>query len=176
MAKKRKYEPRIFEGRLMTSADLERVHKEVLGFERIEVVSDEMRALIEELWPELVPKLPRSHERTGNAGASTSPRYWPLVGATVWRKVEGPRPQPCVVHTGQDSPKGTKPGKNGLRPRVIKLVLSLHREGAPIDNRLFARVGKALRIPAETAKSVYYDKVSKNQLHRLGVGLIFWDL
>jgi hypothetical protein len=58
MAKKRKYEPRIFESRSMTSADLERVHKEILGFERIEVVSDPMRALIEELWPELVPKLP----------------------------------------------------------------------------------------------------------------------
>jgi hypothetical protein len=32
----------------MTPADLERVHKEILGFERIEAVSDEMRALIEE--------------------------------------------------------------------------------------------------------------------------------
>ena len=30
----------------------------VLDFERIEAVSDEMRALIEELWPELVHKLP----------------------------------------------------------------------------------------------------------------------
>jgi hypothetical protein len=58
MAKKRKYEPRIFEGRVMTPADLERVHKETLGFERIEAVSDEMRALIEELWPELVYMLP----------------------------------------------------------------------------------------------------------------------
>jgi hypothetical protein len=37
---------------------LRAVHKEILGFERIEVVSDEMRALIEELWPKLVHKLP----------------------------------------------------------------------------------------------------------------------
>jgi hypothetical protein len=29
-----------------SSADLERVHKEILGFERIEAVSDEMRALM----------------------------------------------------------------------------------------------------------------------------------
>jgi hypothetical protein len=50
--------PRIFEGRVMTAADLERVHKEILGFERIEAVSDEMRAMSEELWPELVHKLP----------------------------------------------------------------------------------------------------------------------
>jgi hypothetical protein len=42
----------------MTSADLERLHKELLEFERIDVVSDEMRAVIEDLWPELVHKLP----------------------------------------------------------------------------------------------------------------------
>ena len=40
----------------MTPADLERVHREILGFERIEAVSDEMRAVIDELWPELVHK------------------------------------------------------------------------------------------------------------------------
>ena len=39
MAKKRKYEPRIFEGQVMTPADLEQVHKQILGFERIETVS-----------------------------------------------------------------------------------------------------------------------------------------
>jgi hypothetical protein len=42
----------------MTSADLERLHKELLEFKRIDVVSDEMRAVIEDLWPELVHKLP----------------------------------------------------------------------------------------------------------------------
>ncbi len=47
MAKKRKYESRLFEGRVMTPADLERLHKEMLPFERIEAVSDEMRSLIE---------------------------------------------------------------------------------------------------------------------------------
>jgi hypothetical protein len=36
----------------MTPAGLEQVHKEILGFQRIEAVSDEMRALVEELWPE----------------------------------------------------------------------------------------------------------------------------
>jgi hypothetical protein len=44
------------------AADLERVHKEILGFERIEAVSDEMRVMIEELWPELVHKLPPKEE------------------------------------------------------------------------------------------------------------------
>jgi hypothetical protein len=37
---------------------MERVHKEILKFERIEAVSDPIRKLIEELWPELVHKLP----------------------------------------------------------------------------------------------------------------------
>jgi hypothetical protein len=35
-----------------------RLHKELLEFERIDHVSDEMRAVIEDLWPELVHKLP----------------------------------------------------------------------------------------------------------------------
>jgi hypothetical protein len=39
------YKPRIVGGHVMTQADLERVHKEILGFERIEAVSDEMRAV-----------------------------------------------------------------------------------------------------------------------------------
>ena len=34
--------------------EIERIHKEVLEFERIEAISDPMRELIEELWPELV--------------------------------------------------------------------------------------------------------------------------
>jgi hypothetical protein len=42
----------------MAPDEIERVHKEVLEFERIEAVSDEMRKLIEELWPELAHKLP----------------------------------------------------------------------------------------------------------------------
>jgi hypothetical protein len=42
----------------MTPAGLEQVHKEILGFQRIEAVSDEMRALVEELWPELLHQLP----------------------------------------------------------------------------------------------------------------------
>ena len=60
MTKKgRVYWPRIVGNRIMTSAGLERLHKELLEFERIiAVVSDERRALIEEKWPELVHKLP----------------------------------------------------------------------------------------------------------------------
>jgi hypothetical protein len=42
----------------MTSADLERLHKELLEYERIDFISDEMRAVIEDLWPDLAHKLP----------------------------------------------------------------------------------------------------------------------
>ena len=52
------YEPRIFDGRVVLPDEIERMHKEILGFERIESISDPMRELIEDLWPELVHKLP----------------------------------------------------------------------------------------------------------------------
>jgi hypothetical protein len=58
MLKRRRYEPRVFESRFIESDEIERIHKQVLEFERIEAISDPMRELIEELWPELVPKLP----------------------------------------------------------------------------------------------------------------------
>ena len=40
------------------SSTIERIHKEVLDFERIEAISEPMRELIQDLWPELVNKLP----------------------------------------------------------------------------------------------------------------------
>jgi hypothetical protein len=52
------YQPRVFDGRVIMPDEIERIHKEVLSFERIEAVSDPMRELIEDLWPELVHKLP----------------------------------------------------------------------------------------------------------------------
>jgi hypothetical protein len=55
---KERREPRVFDGRIITSDEIERIHKEVLEFERIEAISEPMRELIEDLWPELVHKLP----------------------------------------------------------------------------------------------------------------------
>jgi hypothetical protein len=51
--KRRTYEPRVFDGRVIMPDEIERIHKEVLKFERIEAISDPMRELIEDLWPEL---------------------------------------------------------------------------------------------------------------------------
>jgi hypothetical protein len=52
------YQPRVFDSRVIMPDEIERIHKDLLQFERIEAVSDPMRELIEELWPELVHKLP----------------------------------------------------------------------------------------------------------------------
>jgi len=62
--KKPRYESRVFDGRIIHSAEIERIHKEVLDFERIEAISDPMRELIEDLWPELVTKLPPKRPRS----------------------------------------------------------------------------------------------------------------
>ena len=56
--KKPRYESRVFDGRIIHSAEIERIHKEVLDFKHIEAISEPMRELIEDLWPELVNKLP----------------------------------------------------------------------------------------------------------------------
>jgi hypothetical protein len=53
MAKRRRvYQPRFFDGRMIMPDEIERIHKEVLKFDRIEAISDLMRELIEDLWPE----------------------------------------------------------------------------------------------------------------------------
>jgi len=56
--KKPHYESRVFDGRIIHSAEIERIHREVLDFKHIEAVSEPMRELIEDLWPELANKLP----------------------------------------------------------------------------------------------------------------------
>jgi hypothetical protein len=50
--------PRIVAGKVMTPADLRRLHKYMLEIEKVAVISDEMRAVIEREWPELAHKLP----------------------------------------------------------------------------------------------------------------------
>ena len=52
------YTPRIVGDKVMMPADLERLHKYMLEIEHIDHISDEMRAVVEELWAELAHKLP----------------------------------------------------------------------------------------------------------------------
>jgi hypothetical protein len=56
--KRRTYLPRIVGDKVMMPADLKRLHKYMLEIEGVDAISDEMRAVVEELWPELVHKLP----------------------------------------------------------------------------------------------------------------------
>jgi hypothetical protein len=56
--KRRVYISRVVGDQVMTSADLERLHKYMLEIEGIDHISDETRAVVEELWPELAHKLP----------------------------------------------------------------------------------------------------------------------
>ena len=55
---KRIYAPRIISDHIMVQEDFERLHKFMLETECLSEVSDDMRELVEEEWPELVQKLP----------------------------------------------------------------------------------------------------------------------
>ena len=50
---RRTYLPRIVGDKVMMPADLKRLHKYMLDVEHIGIISDEMRKVVEELWPEL---------------------------------------------------------------------------------------------------------------------------
>jgi hypothetical protein len=65
MTKKRRvYEPRLVGDKVMMPADLKRLHKYMLEVEHIGVISDEMREVVEELWPELAHKPPPKRSRS----------------------------------------------------------------------------------------------------------------
>ena len=52
------YEPRVIGGKLVMPAELQRIHGIVLDAVEVEIISEEMRAVVESLWPELAYKLP----------------------------------------------------------------------------------------------------------------------
>src|SRR5262245_55770706 len=54
----RSYSRRVGGGKVMTPADLRRLHKYMLDIEHIDHISDEMRSVVETEWPELAHKLP----------------------------------------------------------------------------------------------------------------------
>ena len=55
---KRIYAPRIISDHIMMQEDFERLYKFLLEAEGLSEVSDDMRALVEQEWPELGHKLP----------------------------------------------------------------------------------------------------------------------
>ncbi len=63
---KRIYAPRIIFDHIMVQEDFERLHKFLLlETEGLSEVSDDMRELVEEEWPELVHKLPPRVPQSG---------------------------------------------------------------------------------------------------------------
>jgi hypothetical protein len=55
---KRIYAPRVVADHIMLQEDFERLHKFLLETEDLSEVSDDIRELVEEEWPQLVHKLP----------------------------------------------------------------------------------------------------------------------
>ena len=55
---KRIFAPRIISDHIMVQEDFERLHKFLLETEGLPEVSDDMRELVEDEWPELAHKLP----------------------------------------------------------------------------------------------------------------------
>jgi hypothetical protein len=62
---KRIYLPRIISDHIMVQEDFERLYKFLLETEDLPEVSDDMRDLVEEEWPELVHKLPPKTSQPG---------------------------------------------------------------------------------------------------------------
>ena len=52
------YEPRVIGGKLLMPAELQTIHRYVVETPVLEVVTDEIRAVVETVWPELISKLP----------------------------------------------------------------------------------------------------------------------
>ena len=48
-----------FQGRVLSETELANLRRQIEDFDAIEVISDEMRELIERAFPDLVHKLPR---------------------------------------------------------------------------------------------------------------------
>ena len=51
--------------------------------------------------------------------------------------------------------------REAKRAHVVSQVVDLHLAGVPLDERLFAQVGEALRLSGGTVKSIFYDDASQ---------------
>jgi hypothetical protein len=52
------YEPRVIGGKLLMPAELPMIHRYVVETPVLEAVTDEIRTVVESVWPELMSKLP----------------------------------------------------------------------------------------------------------------------
>ena len=52
------YEPRVIGGKLIMPAELQLIHRYLVETPVLEAVTEEIRAVVETVWPELTSKLP----------------------------------------------------------------------------------------------------------------------
>jgi hypothetical protein len=52
------YEPRVVGGKLLMPAELQAIHRYVVETPVLKTVTEEVRAVVEIVWPELISKLP----------------------------------------------------------------------------------------------------------------------
>ena len=52
------YEPRVVRGKLLMPAELQAIHRYVVETPVLKEVTEEIRAVVETVWPELISKLP----------------------------------------------------------------------------------------------------------------------
>ena len=52
------YEPRVIGGKLLMPAELQAIHRYVVETSVLKAVTEEIRAVVETVWPELISKLP----------------------------------------------------------------------------------------------------------------------
>ena len=52
------YEPRVVGGNLLMPAELQAIHRYVVETPVLKTVTEEIRAVVETVWPELISKLP----------------------------------------------------------------------------------------------------------------------
>ena len=98
----RTYKPRIVGDKIMMPADLKRLHKYMLDVEHTGIISDEMRAAVEELWPELaqtvgptrsITAVPASHGRIQNLNPRDQKS---ICFLTYPANISGRLPWPCL--------------------------------------------------------------------------------
>ena len=65
------YEPRVIGG--MMPAELQRIHRIILDAAEVEIISDEMRAVVESLWPGLAHKVPISTASESSSQPASAP-------------------------------------------------------------------------------------------------------
>jgi hypothetical protein len=67
IAVSRTYSPRVAGGKVMTPAELRLLHKYILEIDKVSAISNEMREVIDDEWPELMHKLPPAKPRSSNS-------------------------------------------------------------------------------------------------------------